>query len=113
MKGLGQSTALGGSHYNDPSRIWAYAEELLGARRAPHPGWKRVALCAGDERFYDRDRATAAVIAHQRQICGACTVAADCLLDALAHERVQSGWQVSTRGGLLARERRYLTEGGR
>lgn len=109
MNAPGQSTALGGSRFDDPSRVRAYAEELLGARRAPRPGWKREASCAGDDRFYDRDRATAAVIAHQRQVCGACTVAADCLLDALAHERVQSGWQVSMRGGLLARERRYLT----
>lgn len=110
---MGQSTALGGPGYNDPSRIQAYAEELLGARRAPHPGWNRDAACLGDERFYDRDTVTAAVIAYQRRVCGACTVAADCLLDALAHERVRAGWQVSTRGGLLARERRYLTKGER
>ncbi|NDO90133.1 WhiB family transcriptional regulator [Cellulosimicrobium composti] len=86
------------------------AEELLGRRRAPLPGWKDDAACVGDERFYDRDAVTAATIAHQRRVCAACPVTADCLIDALAHERVEPGWQVSTRGGLLARERRHLTK---
>jgi len=88
--------------------VRSYASELIGPRHAPRPGWKRDAACSGDERFYDRERATPAVIAHQRRVCGSCPVAADCLLDALAHERVEPAWQVSTRGGLLATERRIL-----
>ncbi|MFC8730928.1 WhiB family transcriptional regulator [Luteimicrobium sp. NPDC057192] len=91
----------------------AYAEALLGRRRAPLPGWKDDASCVGDELFYDRDTVTAVVVAHQRRVCAACPVTADCLLDALGHERVEPGWQVSTRGGLLARERRYLTQHAR
>ncbi|MCC2321265.1 WhiB family transcriptional regulator [Cellulomonas xiejunii] len=91
----------------------AHADQLFGARCAPRPDWEDDAACVGDEHFYERDTVTDAVIAHQRRVCGTCTVAADCLLDALAHERVQAGWQVSARGGLLAQERRYLTKDAR
>lgn len=109
MNARGQTTTVGGSRYTDAAVVRAYAQALLGQQRAPRPGWKRDAACAGDERFYDRDIVTAAIVAHQRRVCAACPVTADCLLDALAHERVEPGWQVSIRGGLLARERRHLT----
>ncbi|GHH70345.1 WhiB family transcriptional regulator [Promicromonospora soli] len=110
MNAPGQTTALGGSRYSDQTVVRAYAEGLLGRRRTPRPGWEKDAACVGDERFYERDTVTPAVVAHQRRVCSACPVTADCLLDALAHERVEPGWQVSTRGGLLARERRHLTK---
>lgn len=110
MTGPRPFTELGVSPRSDPVAVRAYAEELLGQRRAPRPGWEHGAACAGDENFYDRGTVTADVVAYQRRTCAACPVTAECLLDALAHERVEPAWQVSTRGGLLSRERRYLTK---
>ncbi|QDW61728.1 WhiB family transcriptional regulator [Oerskovia sp. KBS0722] len=87
-------------------------ELITAGQRRACPGWVRHAACAGDERFYDRGTASASDVEDQREVCDRCPVAADCLLQALDDERRRPVGRASIRGGLLARERRALMDGG-